>query len=69
MVASITGHGEDKESGKFKNLDRYTEQEASETLRPKQVNALSLFEPGVALPRYTPGQFAHCLGPDARRNP
>lgn len=69
VVASITGHGDDMERGKYKNLDRYTQQEAPETLRPKQVDALSLFEPAVVLPRYTPGQFAHCLGPDARRNP
>lgn len=69
IVASITGHGEDTERGRFKNLDNYTEEEAPETLRPKQADALSLFNPGVSLPGYTPGQFAHCLGPDAKLNP
>lgn len=67
VIASITGHSDGEK--KHKNLRRYKIAEPGNTLRPKQVQALAKFQPGVKLPKYEPGQFAHCLGPDARRHP
>ncbi|WP_334178651.1 site-specific integrase [Pseudoxanthomonas sp.] len=75
VVASITGHsegeyeGDDAREGKYRNLDRYTACESSESLRPKQVQALASFKPGVVLPIYSPGQFDHRLGPNAKKYP
>jgi integrase len=67
VIASITGHGISGE--KYKNLACYTTKEHDATLRPKQVVALAKFKPEVVLPQYVPGQFDHCLGPDAKRHP
>lgn len=67
VIASITGHAPTK--SKFVHLQGYKQQEPGHTLRPKQVAALATFHPGVALPRYTPGQFEHCLGASAKRYP
>lgn len=67
VIASITGHAPSK--SKFVHLDGYKAKQPEEVLRPKQVAAINKFDPGVALPLYTPGQFAHCLGPEAKKHP
>ena len=67
VIASITGHAPAK--SKFVHLQGYKQQEPGHTLRPKQVAALATFDPGVALPPYTPGQFEHWLGASAKRYP
>ena len=66
LVASITGHRDGyDESG---NLGRYVEKNQRK-LRPKQAAALSLLQPGVQLPAYTPGQFETMLGPNGKHYP
>lgn len=67
VIASITGHAPSK--SKFVHLDGYKDKQPEELLRPKQVAALTKYNPGIVLPRYTPGQFAHCLGPTAKKYP
>lgn len=66
IVASITGHQDGY--AKSGNLGRYVRKNQSK-LRPKQVEALALFKPGIELPAYTPNQFEEMLGPNGKQYP
>ena len=41
----------------------------SSSLRERQRDALEMFQPPMALPKYQPGQFARALGADAKLYP
>lgn len=64
-IASITGHTARQE---FPVLEKYT-QTANPLERPRQLEALAIFQPPVTVPKYQRGQFKKQLGKDAKFYP
>lgn len=68
LIASITGHDDDERKA-FPVLEKHYLHLPSAQVRRDQLAALDAFNPPVSLPKYARGQFAHKLGPDAKKYP
>jgi hypothetical protein len=66
LIASITGHDDDDRRS-FPVLEKHYLHLPSAQLRKDQLAALDGFNPPVSLPKYVKGQFAHRLGPHAKK--
>lgn len=71
IIASITGHLP-KEKGRkpeYPVMERHYMHLDTAPLRAEQLAALNGYKPPVVLPGYQRGQFARCLGKNAKRYP
>jgi integrase len=69
LVASITGHDEDKSKPTFAVLQKHYLHMSSPIQRQAQLAALVGFTPPIDVPRYVRGQFADKLGANAKMYP